>query len=186
MWCKSQTDEYVREKVRLKKVYLPHELPLQPSAVPACLIPRHKSTMHLSKYYPFRRNGFDFKLVSAVTCKIIQPKFTSSRKLSLLLCAGQLGCPGESHCGLLRIPDWTDLFLAGDVLSPRFCDKYKPADHKMHGQKLAPTAKPPPMPYQTKDCKLHVQGEFILDLRAQVAKRCRNSMIQYFVTLQMI
>ena len=88
-----------------------------------------------------------------------------------------------SHCGLLRIPDRSDLFLAGDVLSPRFCDKYKPADHKMHGQKLAPTAKPPPMPYQTKDCKLHVQGEFILDLRAQVAKRCRNSMIQYFVTL---
>ena len=133
--------------------------------------------MHLSKYYPFRRNGFDFKLVSAVTLKILPQKFTSSKKLSFLLCTGQLGCPGESHCGLLRIPDRSDLFLAGDVLSPRFCDKYKPADHKMHGQKLAPTAKPPPMPYQTKDCKLHVQGKLIHDLRVKVADRRCNSMI---------
>jgi len=32
------------------------------------------------------KNGFDVKLVSAVTYKISQQKFTSARKLSLLLC----------------------------------------------------------------------------------------------------
>ena len=103
MLYKSQTDKCVREE-RLKKVALSHELPLQPSTVPDT---RRKSRMHLSKYDLFRRNGFDSKLVSAVTHKIVPQKFTSSRRLSFLLCAGQLGCPGESQCGLLKIPDWT-------------------------------------------------------------------------------
>ena len=47
----------------------------------------------------------------------------------------------------------------------------------MYGQKLALTAKPPPMPHQTKDCKLHVQGKLIHDLRVKVADRRCNSMI---------
>ena len=104
MWCKSQTDKYVREEVRLKKDALSHELPLQPSTVPDT---RRISRKHLSKYDLFRRNGFDVKLVSAVTHKIVPQKFTSSRKLPFLLCTGQLSCPGESHWGLLKIPDWT-------------------------------------------------------------------------------
>ena len=113
MWCKSQTDEYVREEVRLKKVALSHELPLQQSTVP-------DTRKHLSKYDIFRRNGFDVELVSAVTHKIVPQKFTFSRKLPFLLCAGQLGCSGESQRGLLKIPEWTvtDLFLTGDFLSP--------------------------------------------------------------------
>ena len=117
MWCKSLRDEYVREEVRLKKVDLSHELPLQPSTVPDT---GRISRKHLSKYDIFRRNGFDVKLVSAVTHKIVPQKFTSSRKLPFLLCAGQLGCSGESQRGLLKIPEWTvtDLFLTGDFLSP--------------------------------------------------------------------
>ena len=35
----------------------------------------------------FQKNGIDVELVSAVTYKIVQQKFTSSRKLLFLLCA---------------------------------------------------------------------------------------------------
>ena len=54
-------------------------------AVPACLtviLDRNQESNYI-----FRKNGFDVKLVSAVTYKIAQQKFISTRELSLLLCA---------------------------------------------------------------------------------------------------
>ena len=65
------------------------ELPIKLSAVPACLtviLDRNQEHNYQNMTFSEGKNGFDVKLVSAVTYKISQQKFTSTRKLSLLLC----------------------------------------------------------------------------------------------------